>query len=196
MPVGINVFSHVQALIREFGLFGGLRLQLDETIAPVAIVADVTPNPRIECAVAFRMPPLAGNWNYQQLYNRPDSGLVAELKHVALSTSVNQGFQVYLEDPTIDVNPTASSFIVDRRRTPDAVIGRRPQCVLYTFSDVAVFSGDLVFRGGAASTTSLIVDLEGYTLMPGTGLVVSSELVNTEVEAAFRWAERPLLPGE
>ena len=197
MPVNINEIKQSEALRREFGVLGGFRIQLDETVAPVVIVADLTTETIAQCAVAFRMAALAGNFNVQQLMNPLGSGRLCLLCSAIVMGATNQGYTFFLHDTAIDVNPTASGFFVDRRLTPAGPMTPRPAGVLFTDQDPVAFTGNKVTKDQSlAAGPGILFDLTGYTLIPGTSVVVTPEVNNSELEVAFRWAERPLLPSD
>jgi len=196
MPEKIQTPSVSQALTQEYSIKGRLRLALDETVVPVTVVGNVSPDLYRPCGVALRIAPLANNFNIQQLINPAGSGVIAYLDRVTAASSVNSGQNYFLEDVPVDVAATASGFFLDRRETPAAPDQKRPNVLLYTDQRLVALAGDLVGRAQQAATGQSIIDLSGFTLMPGTGFAISCDLINSKLECSFVWRERQLKPTE
>ncbi len=195
MAVQVQTTKQISPLRKAFGLFGGLRLKLDETVVPVAIVEDLV---RDEWRFAFagddRGAAGAGNHHIWQLENPDGSGKIAEVYEISFGCGAAQSWVI-----TVTNTPYIPGTVLEPQWqdldglyvVPNSFPSTRQR---WTASNAAI-TGTVIF----AMTTPAIVPTfyrPTVTLHPGQEITLWQIGDNLDGTANFQWRERPLGPTE
>jgi hypothetical protein len=137
--------------------------------------------------------PGAGKFAYSQLYNPPGSGVFLAGVQVTQANFSPSGFHQLRR---FDTSLAAASGVwgaltVALPSWVDFRTAGQPAAVLQSRVNTAAAQiGDLIARQrGTAGVTGINFNGSQFVLPPGTGLVVTSVLANSLVEAAWAWRE-------
>lgn len=202
MPVPVQTTRQVTPLRKAFGLFGGLRLKLDETVVPVAIVEDLAPD---EWQHAF-MGDIQGNAgaanrNIYSLENPDNSGKIVELYRVQFSCGAGQNWQF-----TVNATPYVPGGVLGGQwQDLDGVYGtggglfylpgRTPSGQLRWVIAAAAITGAVVHAIQTQPNSPGLWEPR-VLLHPGQEIVMWQTILNQDVQMSMQWRERTLLPDE
>lgn len=196
MPVQVQTTKQVSPLRRAFGLFGGLRLKLDETVVPVAIVEDLVQD---EWRDAFmgdgRNAGGAANRNIWQLSNPAGSGKVIELYEVSFISGSGCVWSLTV---------TATPYI------PGTVLGGQwqdldglylvpstaPSGQMRHTAAAAALTGAVIFTTSTLSTSGTVFYHPRVLLKPGQVINLWQDTLNVNGYVALQWRERALQSTE
>lgn len=195
MSVNINVIRQSNALRKAFGLFGGFRLRLDETVAPVAIVEDlVGDNWKDAFFAEQRGLAGAGNVNAWQLSNPAASGQLVNLYEVALSSGTSQIYAATVTNTPVALATILSPQWQDLDGTY-LVPTTFPTAQVIHGTPVLGLVGAAVFTARALANT--VLRFRPHVLLhPGQRITLFQGTANLDGTVGFQWRERPLLPSE
>lgn len=197
MPVNINEIKHSEALRQEFGVLGGFRIALDETVAPVAIVADLASSALWRDAFCSdpRSASGVGNINVWSVSNPAGSGALVNLYYLSLSSFTGNG----LWNVTVTSTPTALATPLSaqwQNLTGIFVIPNtfpvgdfRHEAILKVLNGQTVWSA-------MSRTNEVIAWTPDVLLFPGQAITVFQDAENASGQCSVQWRERPLLPSE
>ncbi len=202
MPVSVQTTKQVTPLRRAFALFGGLRLKLDETVVPVAIVEDLAPDEWRHAFVGdIRGAAGAANRNIWSLENPDASGKLLELYQVEFSCGGGQNYRFTITD-----TPYVPGTIIPGQWQDLAGIygaggglyylpGRLPSGQLRHVAAAAAITGVNVMSRHTQTNAPGLWEPR-VILHPGQEIVFWQEILNTDGLITLQWKERPLEPSE
>jgi hypothetical protein len=185
------------ALSKEYGLKGRVSLAVDETIVPVAVVADLVSDGSKAWAIAITVGKFVTGYSMAQIVNPVGSGLICFIDEITGQAESSQMITLMALDAGISI--TATPFYTDRRDTTAADAAQpRPRLELHTKNtDVTPISGTK-YAGEFYSNGFAAIRFKGpYVLTPGTGILIQvSSAVNRILHAGFRGRVRSETPEE
>lgn len=199
MPVPIQTIKHVTPLRRAFALFGGLRLKLDETVVPVAIVEDLAPDDFKSAFVGdARGNAGVGLHHIWSLENPAASGKLVKFGKLICNVNVGMEWRMtisatpYVPGTIVggwwqDLNPTYGLFGPGFSTLPSTRLR-------WTAANVAV-TGVTVFDFYAVGAHTEHVEFD-MTLHPGQSVVLWQIFDNLPGYVSLQWRERALEPTE
>jgi len=202
MPKQIQVGSVTQVLQRAFGFKGRYTPLLDEIIVPVYVIADPSPAAITRlCAGNLRATADAGtDLNYIQIFNPATSGIVVNVTHVVVFSTIKQTFFIsFFDDDPSSIVPAGQSGAAfrDRRNVGDPIGQLRLNTATAALvgEQVAAVQVD----GALSQTAAWEADTSDprqplAVLGPGQGLIVQEELSQVSPQqfgVNFRWLEIP-----
>lgn len=190
-------------LAAEFGTKGGLKLQLDEVVVPVAIISQPSaesqdPRSTWRKAWSCAVNGLAGAGNFQKLgiTNPVGSGvvvLVDEFRWANMNAVADTGW-VEFPNTVVSIGLSVTGRWRDSRAQVPTVTSTPTAVVEEAQSAAAVLGTDEV-GWAAAAGTSIIIPVD-CLLYPGCSLLIRNAVANLEASISVLWRERPLQPGE
>lgn len=194
MPSRINEGRFSQPLAEEFGVLGGISLQLDETIVPIVIVEDVRERIWTPAGGGSSSAPAgAGNFRNFSLTNPAGSGVLVRVRHVNVNSNV--AWRMSVNRPAL-VGPTAIATQFFDARVAQFPISRFPSVAFVDLVELATVGVPLLrYIIGNSMPLDLLQGFP-YILRPGSALFFGQELANQPVNINAFWDERPLLPRE
>lgn len=187
MPSKINVFRFSEALRREFGLVAGITPQLDETIAPVVLVADLSPEGgKIAAFGQYMGAGGAGVYGAFGIYNGGASGKLVRVQRLLISSSTSQIIYIGIFQALYGT-PVQANW--RDWREPGF-----PSTQFYTFAGGAIAPVRRLAQFNIS--TNVPVDLPYEAILPpGTGLEVTQSTDNLSWAGNVLWSEEPLIPA-
>lgn len=195
MPIPVQTTRQITPLRKAFGLFGGLRLKLDETVVPVAVVEDLVQSDWRDAFVAdTRGAPGVGNRNLYSLENPDASGTLIALDSVAVSGGGSCTWRARV---------TSTPFVPGTILSPQwqdldgvYVVPNRFPVANPRWAAAAAAAGgaDVAVLRQAPNTT--YTWLPRVTIHPGQEINIYQDTTNLDANISFQWRERPLLPTE
>lgn len=198
MPVPIQTAKQISPLRRAFGLFGGLRLKLDETVVPVAIIEDLAPD---EWQWAFmadvRGAAGAGAHHIWSLENPAGSGRVAEFGKLVCSLNAGMEYRLTVASPVYVPGTLVGSEWQNLNATYGVYspgLSQNPSVRLRHTAAAAAPTGANVFDfyRSAAHTEQFEFHV---VLNPGQSVVLWQMIDNLSGYVAFQWRERAVSPA-
>lgn len=201
MPKQINAGQLTSALQRAFGFKGKYIPMLDEVVVPVYVISDPSPAHVTRLAAGTTDATSSGGaleFPAVQLFNPPESGVVANVTTVVASADLKKELLVsFFDTPLTEVRPFAE--FRDRRIPAQPTVQmRRDTTTLVKFGDVVAI---LQVDGALSQTAAWVADTGDprqplCVLGPGQGLVIqfndATAAAQEAVRANFRWLEVPI----
>jgi len=200
MPKQIQTGHVTQSLQRAFGFKGQFKPMLDELIVPVYVIADPTPAQvqRLCAGTRGAIVPTDLDRPFVQLFNPPDSGVLASVTSVIASSDVKHQLNVaFFDTPGVQVG---TAHFRDRRNQGN------PSCELRNTETETTNQGDIIavlqVDGTLSQTSSWVATPADprqplSVLPPGRGLIVQlrstiASVAGDNMRVNFRWLEVPI----
>lgn len=196
MPIPVQTGRQIGPLRRAFGLFGGMRLKLDEVVVPVALIEDLVPDEFRDCFSAdTRGNAGAGASHKWSLRNPAGSGVLAELYEWGMDCSTAAlEWEVRVEDPPFVPGTVLGTQFQDLNgefNTPQSF----PACEYRHAQSAALLAGTVVLAVVAAASQPFTWRPKAV-LHPGQDIVLHGTNQNNNGQTWIQWRERPLRSGE
>ena len=188
-PVTVQTIKQLRELKEKFGIFGGFRLQLDETVVPVAIVEDITrdiDSIDVPCFAGQDRAAVAAEYSHVSLYNPPDSGLLVIVDEIWVSANPTNFVQLR---SGARAGTTVNPSFRDSRAWSRASIPQVPQTRLMHHTNALVL-GDLRVGPLLATTGESSIFRPDITLAENEDISIVSITVNQALRVVFMFRER------
>ncbi len=202
MPVPVQTTKHVTPLRKAFGLFGGLRLKLDETVVPVAVVEQLSPDDWSNAFVGDTQAASgAGNVHIWALENPAASGCLIELFEVIVASTNGSIWAITIADPPyVPGNIIAGQWqdLAGVYGTGGGIFylpGRNPSGQMRHAAAAVAVAGAIVAHFNVPAQHDVYYHPK-VILHPGQQINVYTQTQNIEGRCSFQWRERPLQPSE
>lgn len=182
MPVPVNTNEQVQALVDRFVVKGGFRLQLDETVSPVAVVAQLDNETSAGAIGSYDLTPV--NFAHISLYNPSGAGVILELEQIKFSGAANTLTEV-CRDGAIMANTSATS---GWRDFTQGAVQPRGQV---RYEDLAAVTGNEVASFWHNARQVVTIDA-GWVMTPGAQVLVRNNVAANRLNVNFIWREVPI----
>ena len=201
MPAKIQEVDTALKLVRKFRLVGQITPQLDETIVPVVVLDDLSPEDFRAAAGGIQTgPPGVGAYNIHALVNPADSGKLLLLQDVTVSTGtvatptfmfgIDSGFVGYTA-PIV-----GGRAFIDSRRALDATDPTPAGEVREATVGAVGSPGSFVAVGTTDGVGHARRFFLSAQLIPGWMLGVQIQADNQQLTSSWTWAERPIQDGD
>lgn len=201
MPVNVNSIRQSNALRKAFGVLGGFRIRLDETVVPVAVV-DTFDSDGFKAAGGGIEQGAGGVgvMNVHALANPPDSGVLLRVDEITVSSgtagNLTYFFGIHAGAAGLAAPGVGGLSFLDMRGS-NAVNQFVPAGqVVEGTSGAGGVAGSLVgivTSSAVARPSSISLP---YRLTPGFTAVVQIQDDNVELNSSWAWSERPLQDGD
>ncbi len=192
--------SRYDQLLRRVGDLKGAGSKVADVLTELFPMFDVESN-RAElqllsgtrlCMGSTRQANVAAVTSRSQLFNPPDSGVIAVVTHVwAVSDPTLVPINV-----TMIIAFTGSPTLTDLFRDGRLGIAANPTCQTGVIQDAVVTTPTLRFNSPPTVMAELSDENGIMVLSPGTGIEVGTQLVNRELDVSYLWRERVAEPSE
>ena len=187
MPEKVNVWRFSENLRREFGLVAGITPQLDETIAPVVIVSDLS---QFEAKAAGFGDSMAaggaGVFNSFGLWNELDTGKLVRVEGAYITSGTAQEMRIGIIQASVGALVTANWRDWREEGFPSAQF--------WTDAGVVVAPVRRIAHLRIGTTLPAWYPL-GCVLPPGTGIEINAVTANLGIQGSLFWTEEVLLPA-
>ena len=187
-------------LLRRVGDLKGPGAKVNDVLSELFPMLDVETN-RAElqllsgtrlCMGSTRQANVAAVTSRSQLFNPPDSGVIAVVTHLwAVSDPTLVPINI-----TMIIALTGSPTLTDLFRDGRLGITANPSLQTAVIQDAVVTTPTLRFNSLPSTAVDLTDENGIMVLSPGTGLEVGTQVVNRELDVSYLWRERIAEPSE
>lgn len=185
MPAPINSPAATAALVNEFDLKGRFRLDLDNVVVPVAVVADVRASAIRGTGFQGSGTSAAAAGEFPALLLGVEPGLQLFPKKLVIASATASLFRIRRGGTNVLATVGGSFGGVSRWSEPD----NGP--LVASFGSVAGSSGSTIYQGNVEAGVDKVIDLDGWRLGNFRQFLVIVDTANLGVRWSLEYDAQP-----